>query len=347
MKDIKFIDATLRDGSHAVKHQINTDTIEKYCSMIDDAGLEAVIVGHGNGLGGSTIQIGLSKHSDLEMLSAARKHLKKTKLGIYMIPGIGTIKDDLIPAIDVGVDLFKIGCHCTEADTTKQHISYLSNHNKEVYGTLMMSHMASPERLLKEALLMESYGAKGVILFDSAGALLPDDVKSRIKLLVKNTNLEIGFHGHNNLGLGISNTIEAINAGATIADGTLKGFGAGAGNCQLEALISILYKEVQDSNIDLYKLLDTADLIVENEFNFTKGISSLSLISGLSGVFSAFSEKVKAAAVQFDVDPRDIFIELGKRKIVGGQEDMIVDVAMNLAQKNKEDDTSYIFESLL
>lgn len=347
MTKIRFIDATLRDGSHYVKHQLDISFIEKYCTMIDEVGLDSIIIGHGNGLGASSIQIGLSKHSDKEMLTAARKNLKRTKLGIYMIPGIGTIEDDLIPAINIGVDVFKIGCHCTEADTTKQHISYLAQKGKEVYGTLMMSHMVSEDKLLTEAKKMQSYGANGVILFDSAGALLPNAVEKKITKLVNNLSIEVGFHGHNNLGLAVSNSILAIKSGATIVDGTLKGFGAGAGNCQIDALIPILEKEYSLQYIDIYKMLDTADLLVEQELGYKKGITSLSIISGLSGVFSAFSEKVKLAAVQFDVDPRDIFIELGKRKVIGGQEDIIIDVAMNLAQKNKKDDTSYILESLL
>lgn len=347
MNKIKFFDATLRDGSHYIKHQLSTDFIAKYCKMIDEVGLESIIIGHGNGLGASSIQIGLSKHSDKEMLETARINLKKTKLGVYMIPGIGTIEDDLIPAIDLGADLFKIGCHCTEADTTKQHISYLANNDKEVYGCLMLSHMISGERLLEETLKMQSYGAKGVILFDSAGAFLPNEVKNKIKLLVNNTNIQIGFHAHNNLGLAISNSLVAIDSGASIIDGTLKGFGAGAGNCQIDAIVPIIEKKELASNIDFYKLLDVADVMIEEKLQYQKGITSLSIISGISGVFSAFNEKVKQASNQFGVDARDIFIELGKRKVVGGQEDIIIDVAMNLAQKNKQDDTSYVLESLL
>lgn len=346
-KDIMFFDATLRDGSHAVKHQIGTDVVADYCRAIDDAGIYSVIVGHGNGLGASSLQVGLSKHTDHELIQTARKHLHKTKLGVYMIPGFGTIEDNLLPAIEDGVDLYKIGCHCTEADTTKQHIEFLTNKNKEVYGVLMMSHMVGPKELLEQVRKMGSYGAQGVILMDSAGALLPDGVKSRIDLLVNKTDLKIGFHAHNNLSMAVANSLTALDYGASIMDCTLKGFGAGAGNCQLEVLCAILKKEDKLNDMNLYLLMDICDNIVEKSFDFHQGVTTLSLISGMSGVFSAFSEHVKRAAARFDVDPRDIFIELGKRKVVGGQEDMVVDVAMYLSQKNKKDETSYLLESLL
>ena len=347
MKDVLIFDATMRDGSHALKHQLNLDTISKYCKMIDKAGIYTVIVGHGNGLGASSIQIGLAKHSDVEMLQTAKNSLKNTKLGIYMIPGFGTIKDNLIPAIDCGVDVFKIGCHCTEADVMKEHIEYLSNLSKETYGVLMCSHMAEPKRILEEALKIQSYGAKGIILMDSAGALLDEDVRARISLLKEKTNLKIGFHAHNNLGLAISNTLSALECGAEIIDGTTMGFGAGAGNCQLEVVLAILQKKGFMKQINLYNLMDAADEVIAKDLEYKKGINSLITIGGISGVFSAFTEKVKNVAQIYKIDPRDIFVELGKRKVVGGQEDMIIDVAMNLAQKKKKDATSYMIESLL
>jgi 4-hydroxy 2-oxovalerate aldolase len=347
MKTIQFFDATLRDGSHAINHQLSTGTIERYCKKIDDAGLYVLIVGHGNGLGASSLQVGLSKHSDKSMLTSARKCLKKTKLGVYMIPGFGTIKDNLRMAIDIGTDVFKIGTHCTEADITKEHIEFLAKKNHEVYGILMLSHMASPKRILEEASKMESYGAQGIILMDSAGALLPDGVKARVETLVEHTGLNVGFHAHNNMNLATSNTITALNSGATIVDGTTRGFGAGAGNCQLEALIAIMQKMDIKTNVDLYKLLDVSEEIVAGEIRYKGGTSSLNIISGFSGVFSAFDEKVQIAAKRFNVDPRDIFIELGKRRVVAGQEDLIVDVAMHLNQMRKKDNSSYILESLL
>jgi 4-hydroxy 2-oxovalerate aldolase len=291
--------------------------------------------------------VGVAKHSDIQMLEAASKNLKSTKLGAYMIPGFGTIEDNLIPAIKSNVKLFKIGCHCTEADTTKQHIEYLSSRFFETYGVLMMCHMSTPQRLLEEVKKMESYGASGVILMDSAGAMLGEDVQRRIELLVENTQIRIGFHAHNNLSLAVSNTLVAIDSGASIVDATLKGFGAGAGNCQLEALIAILQKNNRSLSLDLYQLMDVADDIVSQELGYTKGIDAISIVSGIAGVFSAFKVHVKNAAKQYNVDPRDIFVELGKRKVVGGQEDIVVDVAMNIAQRKKQDDSSFILGSLL
>lgn len=346
-RDILVFDATLRDGSHAIKHQLELETVDHYCSMIDNAGLYTVVVGHGNGLGASSLQVGLSKHTDKELLSTARKALKKTKLGAYMIPGFGTIDDNLLPAIDNGVELFKIGCHCTEADVTREHIEFLAKHDKEVYGVLMMTHMASPERLLEEVQKMESYGARGVILMDSAGAFLPSDVRNKVEMLVDNVNIRIGFHAHNNLGLAVGNTLTALECGASIIDGTVCGFGAGAGNCPIEAVVPILQRQGLLSQIDFYNLLDASDEVVRKEIGYQKSMDSTSIVSGLSGVFSAFAVHVKNAAEQYNVDPRDIYQELGKRKVVGGQEDLVVDVAIYLSQKKKTDDSSYVMESLL
>ena len=346
-RDIKIFDATLRDGSHAIKHQMELDFIRKYCIQADKCGLDAIIVGHGNGLGASSIQIGFSKYTDVEMLKIARESLKKTKLGAYMIPGFGTIKDNLIPAINIGVDVFKIGAHCTEADIMKEHIEYLASNNKEVYGVLMCSHMAKKERLLAEAEKIYLYGAMGVIFMDSAGALLPDDVFKIIELIKNELPFDVGFHAHNNLGLAIGNTLSAIKAGADIIDGTLFGFGAGAGNCQLEIIIAILQKYEILKNIELYKLMNIADELIKGDMKYSGGVSELSVISGISGVFSAFKNKVFEVARLYKIDPRDIFMELGRRRVVGGQEDMIIDVALYLSQKDDLVSKDYMLESLL
>jgi len=342
-----FFDSTLRDGSHAVGHQLEAGSIKEYCAQIDDAGLNAVIVGHGNGLGASSLQVGLSHLSDAEMLKTARRQLKKTKLGAFLIPGFGTIKDDLAPAIAIGVDLFCVAVHCTEADLTQQHISYLRNNGRDAYGVLMMYHMASKERLLEEALKMQSYGAQGVILMDSAGASIPSLVSETISFLSRSLKIRVGFHAHNNLGLAIANSLTALESGATIIDGTLRGFGAGAGNCQLEALAGLLSKVGFKNELDLYKLMDVSENIVKKMMKHPQEINSITLISGMAGVFSGFASHVKKAAERFNVDPRDIFIELGRRKMVAGQEDFIVDVAMYLASKKKSENESYDIESLL
>lgn len=330
-----FFDSTLRDGSHAIRQQIGADDIKNYCREADSAGLYTIIVGHGNGLGASSLQVGISALSDEKMLMIARRELKKTKLGAFLIPGFGTIKDNIGPAIDIGVDLVCVASHCTEADVTQEHIKYVRKRGKEAYGVLMMHHMTSAERLLEEAKKMQDYGALGVIIMDSAGASTPDMVSLRTKLLVDNLDIKVGFHAHNNLGLAISNSYIAIKEGATIIDGTLRGFGAGAGNCQLEVLAGLLHKLEIDTGLDIYKLMDVSDNIVSKMMQSPQTITSISLISGLAGVFSAFAPHVKKAAEKFGVDPRDIFLELGKRKIIAGQEDIIVDIAMDLSQKKR------------
>ena len=346
MSRIRFFDATLRDGSHAIKHQLSKETIADYCEAMDDVGMYTIVVGHGNGLGASSLQVGLSKLSDEEMLTTAREHLKHTRLGAYMIPGFGTIKDNLIPAIDIGVDLFKIGCHCTEADTTRQHIEFIRNQGKEVYGILMNYHMASTERILEEAQKMQSYGAQGIILMDSAGASTPEMVKRTIATLVDQLYVLVGFHPHNNMGMAVANGYIAIQEGARIIDGTLRGFGAGAGNVQLEALSALLMKEGYELNQNLYAMMDASESIVRNAMAEDRALTDVSIISGMSGVFSSFKTQVLAAAKEFNVDPRDIFVELGKRKVVGGQEDMVVAVAEQLSHPVKKDTESYMLESL-
>jgi 4-hydroxy 2-oxovalerate aldolase len=347
MNQIIFFDSTLRDGSHAVGHQLSVTDIREYCRNIDGAGLHTVIVGHGNGLGASSLQVGLSAITDKEMLKTARKELKRTKLGAFLIPGFGTINDDINPAIDIGVDLFCVATHCTEADVTRQHIEYLRKKNKETYGVLMMYHMASKERLVEEALKIQSYGAQGVIIMDSAGASTPDMVSETISHLSRNIEIKVGFHAHNNMGLAIATSLIAIQNGALIIDGTLRGFGAGAGNCQLEALVGLLLKMGISTGLDLYKMMDVSDNIVSKIMKKPQEVSSISLISGIAGVFSGFANHVKEAAERFKVDPRDIFMELGRRKMVAGQEDFIVDVAMYLASKKSSEKESYDIESLL
>jgi 4-hydroxy 2-oxovalerate aldolase len=347
MAKVAFFDSTLRDGSHAVGHQISADNIRNYCMQADEAGLHTIIVGHGNGLGASSLQVGMAALSDAEMLTAARRELKKTRLGVFLIPGFGTIKNDLIPALDRGVDLVCVAAHCTEADITRQHIEYVSDKGKDVYGVLMMCHMASAQCLLGEANKLQDYGAMGVILMDSAGASTPDIVSEKVSFLVNNLHIQVGFHAHNNLSLAVANSYAAIEAGATIIDGTIRGFGAGAGNCQLEVLAGLLFKHKIETGLDLYKLMDISDHVVSKMMKKSQEITSMSIMSGLTGVFSGFALHVQKAAERYQVDPRDIFIELGKRKVVAGQEDFAVDVAIYLANRKSLGKMSYQLESLL
>lgn len=346
MSKVLFFDSTLRDGSHAVMHQFDKDVIANYCLAIDDAGMHTIIIGHGNGLGASSLQVGLSKLSDTEMLSTARKNLHNTRLGAFLIPGFGTIKDDLENALANNVDLFCIASHCTEADVTAQHIDYARKNEKDAFGVLMMFHMASKEKLLEEAIKMKSYGAQGVILMDSAGAATPNMVQETISYLVDSVDLKIGFHPHNNLGLAVGNAYIAINEGATIIDGTTCGLGAGAGNMQMEALLALLKKQGMHSIPDLYKVMDAGDKVIREIMPRNNALENVSIISGIAGVFSSFATQVKKASKQFDLDPRDIFMELGEQKVVGGQEDTIIEIAEKMAQAKKNNDEMFQLETL-
>lgn len=335
MKKVIISDATLRDGSHAIFHQLTKEHIAAYAKAADSAGVPIVEVGHGNGLGASSVQVGLSLLDDREMLETARENLAASKLGIHVIPGFATINNDLEAAFKYGVDVVRVACHCTEADITERHISYARECGKEAFGVLMMSHMGSKEVLLDEALKMQSYGAEAIIIMDSAGAYLPSDVQDRISHLVAHLKVPVGFHAHNNLGMSIANSITAVEAGAQIIDGSARGFGAGAGNAQLEVLVAVFEKMGFETSIDLYKVLDAADIIEKEIMQTIPTISSTSIVSGLAGVFSGFSKHVAFASKEYGVDPRDIFFELGKRRVVGGQEDKIVEVALELREKRK------------
>ncbi|MCV2371193.1 4-hydroxy-2-oxovalerate aldolase [Roseateles oligotrophus] len=332
-KSILISDPTLRDGNHAVRHQLTRENFVAYCKAAEAAGVPIVEVGHGNGLGASSLLVGECSVSDAEILALARANLQKSRLGLHVIPGFCTIKQDLSRAVEAGVDVFRIAAHCTEADITDRHIGYIRKAGREAFGVLMMSHMASAAVLLEEAKKMESYGAEAIIIMDSAGAYFPDDVTERISTLVDGLAIPVGFHGHNNLGMAVINSVAAVNAGASIIDATIRGFGAGAGNTQLEVLVAVFERLGFETGIDLYKILDAAD-IAEREFNpVAANISPLSIVSGLAGVFSGFAKPVAKAAQDYQVDARDIFFGLGKRNAVAGQESLIIEVARDLAQQ--------------
>lgn len=332
MTEIMISDPTLRDGNHAIQHRLNTKQIKAYCQAADIAGIPIVEVGHGNGLAASSLQLGQSLVSDREMLEVARANLTTSKLGVFMIAGFATIKRDLQPALEIGADVVRVGCHCTEADTTQRHIAFARDQGKVTQACLMMSHMADLERLLTECRKMQSYGAQGIVLMDSAGAMLPKEVTARITLLAAALNIPVGFHAHNNLGLAIANSIAAVEAGARILDGTSRGFGAGAGNAQLEVLVAVLQRMGYATNIDLYKMLDLSDVAEKQVIEEIPFARPTSIVSGLAGVVSTMSKHVSRISQQYDVDPRDVFFELGHRKVVAGQEDLIIEVAVDLAE---------------
>ncbi len=334
MSKIRLIDSSLRDGQHAVKHQLTKKNISDYCKGAELAGIDTVVVGHGDGLSGSSFQVGFSLLSDKEMLTTARKELHNTKLGAFLIPGFGTIKNDLIPAIDIGIDSIMIASHATESNVTRQHMEYAKKRGLEVFGALMMAHRADEQELCNQAELMETYGADSVLLMDSAGAIMPHEARVKVGYLA-DTGLPIGYHAHNNLGMATASSLEAVKAGATLLDCTSRGLGAGAGNCPLEVMVAVLHKMGFETGLDLYKLMDNADLIkkIMDEHNHTQEISMTSLSSGLAGIFSGFKDHVLRVAKEYNVDPRDIFKRLGELKAVAGQEDLIIDVAKWLKEK--------------
>lgn len=338
MKNQRIIltDATLRDGSHACGHQISVDQIRRYATAAEAAGVDYLEVGHGNGLGASTLQVGLSLVPEHEMLTTARGCLKQTGLSVHVMPGFATAKREIAAAMEAGVDLFRVGSHCTEADLTQRHISYVRNTGKEAWGVLMMTHMASKEVLLEESRKMQSYGAQGIMLMDSAGAAVPDDVRQKIGLLAEKLEVPVGFHAHNNLGLSVANSMAALEVGARILDGTGRGFGAGAGNAPLELIVAAMQRVGFSTGADLYKVLDVGELAEELFAENLPVSNSITIISGLAGVFSGFAKPVQRAAKQMGVDPRDVFVELGRRKVVGGQEDLILEVAGELAATRKK-----------
>ena len=320
MQKIIVIDSSLRDGNHAIKHQIPASVYRDYAKGAELAGVEVLVVGHGNGLGASSLHLGRSLISDIDMLSITRRELNHTKLAAFIIPGFATYSD-MDMAIDNGVDVFFLATHCTEADVSK---AYIKHSKVPTYGVLMMSHMADAFKLLEQAKLMESYGVKGVFLMDSAGASLPNEVKLKVSVLVEGLKVPVGFHAHNNLGMAIANSLTAIGRGATMIDATTRGFGAGAGNTQLEALVALLHKIGYETGLDLRQLLKNTEII--SRLKGPQLVSPLSIMSGINGVFSGFSPHVERIAKEWNVDPWDIFHELGKRKVVAGQEDQILEV---------------------
>jgi 4-hydroxy 2-oxovalerate aldolase len=329
-RELLISDPTLRDGNHAVRHQLTERHISTYARAAERAGIPFVEVGHGNGLGASSIQVGRAAVSDLRIISAARSVLHTAKLTVHAIPGFATVARDVAPALAEGVDVVRAAAHCTEADLTARHIDYVRNQSKTAFGVLMMSHMADAATLAREGSKLVSYGAQAVILMDSAGALLPGEVRARVAALRDSVPVPVGFHAHNNLGLAIANSVAAADAGASIIDGTACGFGAGAGNAQLEVLVPVLGRHGYSTQIDLYRLLDCADM-AEKELLFTHPrITSEGIVSGLSGVFSGFASHVARAAAETGVDSRDIWFELGRRRTVAGQEDLIIEVATTL-----------------
>jgi 4-hydroxy-2-oxovalerate aldolase len=331
---IQIVDTTLRDGSHAVSHQYSSEQIAAVAKGLDEAGVPFIEISHGDGLGGSSFNYGWSKLSDEEMLRAASPVIKQSALTVLLLPGIGT-QDDLKMAVDCGIKAVRVATHVTEADIGEEHIELAKKMGLTTFGFLMMCHMEPPEKIVEQARLFESYGVDIVYVADSAGAMLPSDVKVRIEAVKTALSIPIGFHAHASLGLAVANSLAAAEAGATFLDSTCRGLGAGAGNAQTEVLVGVLRKAGYDTGIDFYGIMDVAEDIIEPLMHRPQVIRNASLILGYAGVYSSFLLHTYHAAEKFHLDPRDILLELGRRAMVGGQEDMIIDAAYDLAQQRK------------
>lgn len=331
MEATQLYDVTLRDGNHALRHQLSVEFVRTYCSLAEKSGVWSVEVGHGNGLGASSYLVGKSAASDKQLINAAREQLKNTKLAVHSIPGFATIERDLKPAIDSGVEVFRVATHCTEATVAERHIEFLASKGLITHGVLMMSHMTSPENLLEQARLMTEFGAQAIILMDSAGHFIPKDVSNRIEILFSNlpTSVQLGFHAHNNLGLAISNAIQARLSGATILDGAAMGLGAGAGNAQLENIVASLRLQGIDS-LPLEEFYGLSEVTEKTFPNHLPRSSSQSIQSGISGVFSGYAPQVSKVAMEFGIPVSQLWDELGRRKLVAGQETMIREIATDL-----------------
>lgn len=332
MNQVRIIDTTLRDGMHAVSHQFSPEDMAAIAQALDEAGIDTIEIGHGDGLGGSSFQYGFSKATDEDYLKAVSSVIKKSKLDVLILPGIG-IEEDIERAAKYNAKVVRVATHVTEADIGEQHIKIAKSYGMEAVGFLMMSHMAPPEKVAEQAKLFESYGADMIYVTDSAGAMVPSQVKARIEAVKAAVQLPIGFHGHNNLGLAAGNSIAAFEAGATSIDGTIRGLGAGAGNTPTEVLVAIFDKLKVKTDVDLYKIMDVAEDIVAPRMHRPQVIDRASLTLGWAGVYGSFLLHTFRAAQKFKVEPRDILVEMGKRKAVGGQEDLIIEVAYDLSNK--------------
>ena len=330
--DFRLTDSTLRDGSHAVAHQLTENQVRRVVAGLDRAGVPVIEVTHGDGLGGSSFNYGFSHTNEMNLLRVAVETAANSKIAVLMLPGIG-VKDDLRQAAGLGARVARIATHCTEADIAEQHIGLAKELGMEAVGFLMMSHMIEPEHLLEQARLMESYGADVVYTVDSAGAMTIDDARRRVAALKAGLSCQVGIHAHNNLSLAVANSLAGLEEGVDQVDGCMTGLGAGAGNCPTEVLVAACEKTGWETGIDPISLIEVADEAVRPIRPEQGVIDGDGLLLGYAGVYGSFLLHSKRAAERYGVRTRDILLELGERKVVGGQEDMIIDVAMELQRR--------------
>ena len=332
-KKIVVHDMTLRDGMHPKRHQMTLDQMKVIAQGLDEAGVPLIEVTHGDGLGGSSVNYGFPAHTDEEYLSTVIPLMKQARVSALLIPGIGTV-DHLKMAHELGVNTIRVATHCTEADVSEQHITLARKLDMDAVGFLMMAHMHTPEGLVKQARLMESYGANCVYVTDSAGYMLPEDVRARLSAMraALNPATELGFHGHHNLAMGVANSIAAIEVGATRVDAAAAGLGAGAGNTPMEVLVAVCDRMGIQTGVDVWKIQDVAEDLVVPIMDFPIRVDRDALTLGYAGVYGSFLLFARRAGQKYGVPARDILVELGRRGMVGGQEDMIEDTALTLAK---------------
>lgn len=336
-KKITVHDMTLRDGMHPKRHLMTLAEMKSIASGLDAAGVPLIEVTHGDGLGGSSVNYGFPAHTDEEYLSAVIPLMKQAKVSALLLPGIGTV-DHLLMAKDLGVSTIRVATHCTEADVSEQHISKARALGMDTVGFLMMAHMASADKLVSQALLMESYGANCIYVTDSAGHMLPGDVKEKLSAVraALKPATELGFHAHHNLAMGVANSITAIECGANRIDAAAAGLGAGAGNTPMEVLVAVCSLMGIETGVDVFKIQDVAEDLVVPMMDFPIRIDRDALTLGYAGVYGSFLLFAKRAEKKYGVPARDILVEMGRRGMVGGQEDMIEDTAMTMARERRE-----------
>ncbi|NDK90718.1 4-hydroxy-2-oxovalerate aldolase [Gordonia desulfuricans] len=334
-RKITLVDTTLRDGMSSVSHQFTTDNVAAIAAGLDRAGVSTIEVAHGIGLGASSIQYGFAAATDPEYVRAAVGAVDNADIAVLYVPGIATL-GELQGAIDAGIKTVRVAVHCTEADCGQQPIEWAKEQGLTVMTFLMMSHKLEAEALAEQAAKLDSYGADVVYVVDSAGAMVPDQAGARVAALRSAIKADIGFHAHNNLGVGIANALSAAENGATFIDGSLRGLGASAGNAQTEVLAAAFERAGWDTGVDLFELIDTAEHVVAPLMKEPQIVDETALVLGYAGVYSTFFHPTKRAAKKFGVPTREILLELGRRGVIGGQEDMIIDVASELAGRTYE-----------
>jgi 4-hydroxy 2-oxovalerate aldolase len=332
--DIRVTDSCLRDGSHPKRHQFTVDEVRSVVAALDDAGVPVIEVTHGDGLGGSSFTYGISKVPETELIQEAVKTATSSKIAVLMLPGVG-LKEDIRAARDMGVSVCRIATHCTEADISAQHFGLAREVGLETVGFLMMSHSQPPEVIARQGRIMADAGCQCVYVVDSAGALILDQVSDRVAALVAELgrDAQVGFHGHENLALGVANSILAVRAGAVQIDGSTRRYGAGAGNTPVEALAAVCDRLGIRTGIDVFKIIDAAEDVVRPVMDDECKLDRLSIIMGYAGVYSSFLRHAYRAAERYGVSGAEILVTAGERRLVGGQEDQLIDIAMELAAR--------------